>query len=358
MKTQTFLYITILIVGCLFLYNRYEDKLANEDRLEGIYSSLQDYLLQSDPKDLSKSKKPILWIPLQFEYNSRDWLSFGSRSSFELNQPYLYLTVKSIITCCESSFHICIINDDSFKKLLPDWNTNLSIVSTPLLDHLRQIGYLKLIHKYGGIIVPPSFLCFENLYPLFEKETLNQKPFVIENRLPILSDFGIDIRFIGAKKENKIIEELIWYIQNLVSTDYTSENIILGNISKWCAKKGMNRIDGRRVGTKLQDGTPLLVDHLMSEEIFPLHSGLLGIFIPSNEILSRTNYNWYARLSIEQVRESTVMLSKYLNAQNPVFVKEPVVNRNNGWISYWDVPLHAPMWGLKPNDLGNRVRKG
>ena len=74
-----------------------------------------NYLL--DGEDLGKSAKPILWIHVPHEYNSRNWLSFGSRSSFELNQPYLYLTVRSIIKKCEDSFTICIFDDNSFQKI-------------------------------------------------------------------------------------------------------------------------------------------------------------------------------------------------------------------------------------------------
>jgi hypothetical protein len=76
------------------------------------YEAIQEYLLDGDT--LGKSKKPILWLHVPYEYNSRNWLSFGSRSSFDLNQPYLYLTVRSIIKQCQGSFTICIIDDTHF----------------------------------------------------------------------------------------------------------------------------------------------------------------------------------------------------------------------------------------------------
>jgi hypothetical protein len=103
------LFVILIVLG--ILYRRFEDKRMRQDNLENI-ETIQKYLL--DDTSLSKSKKPILWIHVPYEYNSRNWLSFGSRTSFDLNQPYLYLTVRSIIEKCDSSFTICLIDDNSF----------------------------------------------------------------------------------------------------------------------------------------------------------------------------------------------------------------------------------------------------
>ena len=78
------LFFILLVLG--ILYRRYEDKRERQESSD-IYENIQQYLLDDDT--LGKSKKPILWIHVPYEYNSRQWLSFGSRSSFNLNQPYL-----------------------------------------------------------------------------------------------------------------------------------------------------------------------------------------------------------------------------------------------------------------------------
>jgi hypothetical protein len=107
MKSLNNLFILFFILIVLgFLYKRFEDKQKKEDN-KNINEAIQNYLL--DDVTLGMSKKPILWIHIPYEYNSRKWLSFGSRTSFDLNQPYLYLTVKSIIKHCDESFTICII---------------------------------------------------------------------------------------------------------------------------------------------------------------------------------------------------------------------------------------------------------
>jgi hypothetical protein len=367
MNTETYIGILLILGILLFLQNRYEEK-NSRDNVYGIYESLQKYLQDDDSKSLLKIKKPIIWIPLQYEYNSRNWESFGSRSSFDLNQPYLYLTVKSIITQCEDSFHICIIDDNSFVKLLPEWTVDLNIISNPMLNNMRELGYLKLIFKYGGMIVPPSFLCMRNLRDLYSSETQDDKMFVVENvnrnNTSDLQEFYPDVRFMGAEKHNTTIDKLIMYIQNLLSTDYTAESVFLGNINKWCdcaiSKGKINMVCGKLIGTKNIEDAPVIIDDLMSYDYIQLHPQMYGIYIPSADILSRTNYEWYARLSTRQVLESKVILSKYilLSNQKDVVIREPLTpKRESDMISYWAVPLHAPVWGLKPNDLGNNIRK-
>lgn len=126
MLVANYIILAIIIIALGILYQKFCEKqslLVPEDNS----SEIRKYLLNES--SLAKSKKPILWIHVPHEYNSRDWLSFGSRSSFEVNQPYLYLTVRSIIKNCDQSFHICIIDDKSFANLIPDWNIDLTLVA-------------------------------------------------------------------------------------------------------------------------------------------------------------------------------------------------------------------------------------
>jgi len=164
MKSFTNLFILLFILIVVgFLYRRFEDKRIKEEQGD-TYEAIQKYLL--DGVTLGKSKKPILWIHVPYEYNSRQWLSFGSRSSFDLNQPYLYLTVRSIIKHCDESFTICIIDDASFKRLIPGWNVNMTSISDPILSNMRMLGMMKLLHIYGGMFCPLSFVCLKDLNDL------------------------------------------------------------------------------------------------------------------------------------------------------------------------------------------------
>ena len=99
--------IIIIIITILIgiLYQKYIDKHAFGSETE-TYNSLQGYLLNESVLN-KNNKKPIMWVHIPYEYNARHWQSFGSRSSSDLNQPYLYLTAKTIIKNCDKSFTIC-----------------------------------------------------------------------------------------------------------------------------------------------------------------------------------------------------------------------------------------------------------
>ena len=90
--------LTILgVIGTGMLYQRYQasekKKLSNED-----YELVKKYILNDS--SLANLKKPILWVHIPYSKNAREWDSFGSRMTLNLNQPYLNLTVKSIMDKC------------------------------------------------------------------------------------------------------------------------------------------------------------------------------------------------------------------------------------------------------------------
>jgi hypothetical protein len=361
---MNYIYLLIVLMIVWFLYNRYEDKRMREENSEN-YDSIQKYLLKDT--DLAKEKKPILWIPIAYDYNARNWISFGSRSSFELNQPYMYLTVKSIINQCEESFRICLIDDDSFVKLIPGWSVNMKTISTPVLDYVRSLATAKLLHIYGGMVVPPSFLCMRNLIELYNMGTSGEKMFVCEtvdrNITSTTHEFYADSSFIGSTKENPVMQELIDFMQRKVSSDYTAQGEFLGDFNRWCntrANKGqVTLIPGKLIGTKTMDDNTILVDDLLSNDYIDLYPQAYGIYIPAKEILNRRHYEWFARLSPKQVLESNVIISKYiLLASTPDSKKgtiEPMVDRPKKWIGYWQVPSGFGLWGLKPQPFATHL---
>jgi len=355
------LFVVLIILG--IFYRRFEDKRIRQEERDN-YETIRKYLLNSD--SLGDNKKPIIWIHVPYEYNSRNWISFYSRSSFDLNQPYLYLTVKSIIQHCKENFHICIIDDTSFEKLIPGWDIDLSVVANPISDNIRKIALTKLIYNYGGMIVPISFLCLRNLMPLYEKGIRNDKMFICENIdrniTSTTQNFYPDIRFMGANAENETVKELIDFMQRTTSTDYTDQSVFLGDFNRWCntriGRGKINLIDGIDIGTKDMNKQQILVEHLLGQDFIDLYPQAYGIYIPADEILNRRQYEWFARMSPTQIIQGNMIISKYIILANVAGsnggVIEPLENRPN-WVSFWKVPSGAPLWGIKPNFLGDNL---
>ena len=372
MKSFTNLFILFFILIVLgFLYRRFEDKRMREENNDNN-EAIQNYLL--DDVTLAKSKKPILWIHIPYEYNSRNWLSFGSRSSFNLNQPYLYLTVKSIIKQCDKSFTVCIFDDNAFQRLIPGWDINMNSITDPILANMRTLGFMKLLYIYGGLMCPISFLCMKDLRGLYNKGTRNNKMFLCEttDRNITSTDFDYypSISFCGAPKECETVKMACDFIQRTMSTDYTAESKFLGSFDRWCQKRiqsgEINMINGNEIGTKTIDDKPVIIDNLMSNQYLNLYKGTYGILIPADEVLKRKNYEWFARLSAKQVMESNTIIGNYLLLANTPGAEmgilepyEPIINKEieDKFVSFWRVPMDAPVWSLKPNFLGDNLIK-
>ena len=95
-----------LLIG-VAIYNAYiKDTRVTQEQAD--YLVLEKYLLEDS--SLAKSKKPILWIHIDFQENARNWVDFASRKTKNLNLPYLYLTIKSIIDHCGENFNVFIID--------------------------------------------------------------------------------------------------------------------------------------------------------------------------------------------------------------------------------------------------------
>ena len=357
------LFSILVILG--ILYRRFEYKNSLEED-KNNYEAIKNYLL--DGETLAKSKKPILWIHIPYEYNSRNWLSFGSRTSFDLNQPYLYLTVKSIIKHCDKSFTICIIDDNALSRLIPGWTINMTCISDPILNNMRNLGLMKLLYIYGGLLCPISFLCMKDLIGLYSKGTRHNKMFFCEtvNRNITSSnyDFYPNINFCGSPKENETLNKLIDFIQRTTSHDFTSENEFLGNFDRWANTRiqngEINKISGLDIGVKTVEDKPVLLEDLMSQDYLNIYPQTYGILIPSDEILKRRKYEWFSRLSHKQVLQSNTIIGNYLLLSNTPDedsnILEPLEIRPN-WVGFWKTPNYPGLYGLKPNFLGDNLIK-
>jgi len=366
MLVANYIILFVILISLGILYQKYLEKQSTIAAFDD-YGEVKKYLLKD--KSLDKSKKPILWIHIPHEYNSRNWLSFGSRSSTELNQPYLYLTVKSIIKNCDQSFKIVLIDDDSFDKLIPKWNVNMSLLADPVKGYVRQLAMAKLIYTYGGLNVPISFLCFRDLITLYNKGTNDDSMFVCEN-----SDMNItatnklfypNANFMGAKKDNDTVKDFINFMERTISNDYTAEAKFLGEFDGWCNSKitkgKMRLIPGTDVGTKTVDDEAVTVETLLSDDYIHFYGKMYGIWIPASMILKRRHYEWFARMSPDQIFQSQFILAKYtvlaLAPDSHMGVIEPMENKPD-WISFWRVPLTngtLNIFGPKPMGLGNEV---
>jgi len=289
------------------------------------YDLIKNYLLNDSP--MYGFNRPKIWIHTKYEYNARLWKSFQSRSSYDLNQPYIHLTIKTIIDHCGEDFHICLIDDQTFSKLIPSWNIDLSTLAEPMKSQIRQIGMAELVYYYGGMVLPNSFLCRKPLAEFYKTGISGSKPFICEqvNRTMNVANhqqrlsFIPDMYIFGAPKNDPTIKELVVFLkQQNQSSHFTSERNFVGDTNQWClvtiSANKMNLLGGEYVGVKTAKRKPILVEDLMEEEYLDLAKGCVGIYIPQDEILRRPKYEWFAVMPTENIFESNMAISKYLKS--------------------------------------------
>jgi hypothetical protein len=185
-----------IIIFASYIGKKYT-KYIEGDENKNEYKLIQEYLLNDSP--LYGYNKPKLWIHTKYEYNARKWKSFQSRSSYELNQPYIHLTIKSIVLHCADDFNVCLIDDDTFSKLIPSWSIDMQSIAEPLKTRYRDYGIAQLIYYYGGMVVPNTFICRRNLKDLWIEGTEGGTPFICEyqNKFANSTAGGQQLSFIG-----------------------------------------------------------------------------------------------------------------------------------------------------------------
>lgn len=291
------------------LYSEQDEQIRN-------YEIVKKYLVSES--SLAKSKLPILWIHNDYNINARNWPSFFSRNTLDLNQPYVLLTIKSIIDKCGSSFNVCLIDDDSFINIIPGWNVDMSRAAEPIRSKMRDLALARILKCYGGLIVPPSFLCTKNLIGAYNQMTANgclmTASMVDRNITSAHVDYMVSNKMLGCQKDCPLMDDYIQYLEHLVSTDYTAESIFEGNADRWLLtpRTGVNIIRPELTGCCDVDGNVVNIDRLIGNSYIDFSPAALGVYFPQQDILKRTDYQWFARLSARQAIESDTVMGKLL----------------------------------------------
>jgi hypothetical protein len=317
MKIVNYVLVFIAVTAIGMLYDKYSRKFYPDEELDK-YNLVKKYLLN---ESVSSDDKPFLWIHTTHEINARDWLSFNSRNSKQSNQPYKDVCVETVVKNCGESFKICLIDDGSFEKLIPGWSIIMDGLADPIKSRVRVLALTKLLHTYGGMLVPNSTIAVKDLKPLYNGKVSNSRMFAGEliNRSDsnVHSRFSPSHKIMGCVKNCNNMKLLSEHLEILISNDNTGQPKFEGAISRYLRKLmkdgKCNLICGKGLGTKNKKNEPILIDNWLEESPVDLcMCSLYCIILPGDEILNRTKYQWFARLNHLQVLEANTQASKYL----------------------------------------------
>ena len=64
------------------------------------------------------------------------------------------------------------------------------------------------------------------------------------------------------------------------------------------------------------DNNNVVIDELLGSSYINFSDNIVGIYIPADEVLRRTKYEWFARLSNDQLLESDIIVAKHILLSN------------------------------------------
>ena len=288
-------------------------KKETKNNEENGYNLVAKYFINE--KSVSNIEKPIMWIHIPYDINARKWESFYSRNTLNFNQDYLYLTLRSIINKCGDNFHICLINDNSFEKLLPNWPKNLAFSSNPIKTNMKNLGLASLLYKYGGLVVPVSFICnkcFNDIYNQIDENTIIVGEFL--NKSNLSYKYYPNSKILGCKKNNPFMLKYIKYLENLYANNFTDSVSFEDLTNKWFSNNINNLliIKSKYLGIEDDEGNIINIDQLLNNKFIKINKNSYGIYIPSEELLNRTAYNWFVYLNINEVLNSNTQIGQFL----------------------------------------------
>lgn len=305
-----------------YLYGKYREK--EELKLE--FTSENDIIRKAfiNETQLNKATKPILWIHIPYSKNARIWDDFYSRSTDNLNLPFMYLTIKSIIDQNASDFHVCLIDDDSFNKLIPKWSVDMEHIEYTAKNKYRTLGMLKLVEHYGGLVVPSSFVCMKSLKPLASSVSMSGAPFFFEtyakyqnNSSEITNEKTPMLQFFGAPKNDEVFRKVAYMMETMILDDDTDEMNMTEQFQNYVKSlvrtKEIYLFDGKYIGQKNDKMEPIMMEDLLNESTdCNIHEEYYGIHIPFEAIMLRHKYMWFTSETIGGILSGNYLLADYM----------------------------------------------
>ena len=323
----------ITILAMLYIYKLINDNKSDTNNLEIDYANIKKYFIGQYSFSLGvfPKNKPVLWVYMHNDntvipkVNSRWWPDFMSRNTENFNQPYQILTIKSIIENNGQDFNVAVIDDSNISQILPDWNVDLETVAIPIRAHLRTLAKAYILRRYGGLMIPSSFICKKSFIDIWDRISCNNSKhcmcvgeFVNRTSSSDIKLFITDPMFLGCIQDCKLMTEYINFLQIIYSSDFVAQTDFLGQSNKWLQKAVNNDkmylVPAEKLGCSNVRDKQVFIEDLINSRDIDFDIDAYGIYIPWDEIINKTAFQWFARLSPRQVLDSNTVIGKHLLA--------------------------------------------
>ena len=315
---ETLLCIFIVTIILLYIIKNFQEKPTNPELyLED--DNLMNYYFNNytNIDNLSNQK---IFIHLPYERNERKWINFGSRSSKELNNDLIVLSIRSIIRSCGNKYNIILYDNHSVKQLLDEENdsdlcniNNPEMLSGVDLKQWESYCKAKILYKYGGIVMSPYFI-FRNCPP---EPTLFPNKFTITS----LSNEGMNVSnkksiptscyIISAPKNDDNVKAYINYLEMLCTNHYTVDH---KKFDKSFEKLYLlNMYHPKLLGNIDINDNQIYVSDLIDNKKIELAYDHFCVFINMDVLQKSPKLNWILRLDEDEIKKSNTFIGKYIN---------------------------------------------
>ena len=102
----------------------------------------------------------------------------------------------------------------------------------------------------------------------------------------------------------------------LNSTDYTSQQDFVGQMQEQFRRlvneNKISTINSKHIGVQKKNKEPVDISELFQSNEIDYCGELYGIYIPANELLKKTKYQWFLKLTVEEILSSNTIIAKYM----------------------------------------------
>lgn len=269
--------------------------------------------------------KPILWVYLNSsDVNSRSWADFMDRSSRAINLPFLNLCYESIVKQNSAVYRVEVIGGLSdlaarmggwtdFPDTLQNPNT---VIREPELNWIRS----AVLAKWGGLWVSPATVCIKPFGPLPKKRivffgTDTGGAYATPNTLPALNVIWAPVpnHPLWVTWERNTRERLNRKsggseFRNDEKSDLADA---LREFKNECVLMPGAELSRKGASLKRIELEDLLAAGTEGDIPFSIPSDTVYLPIPYPEILQRSAFDWFLRMSEDQIMSSDLVLSYF-----------------------------------------------
>lgn len=302
--------LTLILVLTLALHRR-------------VYKKDEQFLNLELPLLQFNIVKPTLYWFCDSDKNARDWNDFGSRMSMHPNRGYLNIALNKAYKTQKEFTIVPLIGRDAVFTILPNLNRKAKQLPTKLW---REYVIANILYEKGGLVMDgDSTLCTgKSFYPIIKD--LPAATFGINPDEPAISvptsllpgpapyvgwakDSYHPAWSYSAKAYNSLVER--------GPQAWTAALARRMNQSIWEVQHAKGCIAVRNIdGGRLMNGKMRQLEDIFGRVTEPenvntlLHPDTVFISYDGEDLQRRYEFNWFLRLSQQQIKESEFVWAK------------------------------------------------